>query len=53
MIDYRQILKERQSSRIVMPLLQEWLSANRPLILLVYGQVFFVMGIAILLPSRR
>ena len=36
-----------------MPALQEWLSANRPLILFVYGQVFFVMGIAILLQSRR
>ncbi len=36
-----------------MPIFQEWLSANRPLILFVYGQIFFVMGIAILLPSRR
>ena len=33
--------------------LREWLAVNRPLILFVYGQVFFVMGIAIVLQSRR
>ncbi len=36
-----------------MPALREWLIANRPLILFVYGQVFLVMGIAIVgLPGR-
>jgi uncharacterized membrane protein YeiB len=34
-------------------LLREWLTANRPLILFVYGQVFFVLGLAIVLQSRR
>ena len=33
--------------------LSEWLVVNRPLIFFVYGQVFFVMGIAIVLQSRR
>ena len=33
--------------------LREWFTANRPIIFFVYGQVFFVMGIAIVLQSRR
>ncbi|CAG0937672.1 Sensor histidine kinase LiaS [Thermoflexales bacterium] len=33
--------------------LHDWLLLNRPLIFFVYGQVFFVMGIAIVLQSRR
>jgi signal transduction histidine kinase len=37
----------------MLPLLREWLTANRPLILFVYGQVFFVLGLAIVLQSRR
>jgi hypothetical protein len=32
---------------------QDWLAANRPLVLFVYGLVFFVMGLAIVLQSRR
>ena len=32
---------------------QEILSLNRPIILFVYGQVFFVLGLAIFLQSRR
>lgn len=34
-------------------LLREWLLVNRPLILFVYGQVFFIFGFAILLRSRQ
>jgi len=30
-----------------------WLAANRPLGLFVYGLAFFVMGLAIVLQSRR
>lgn len=33
--------------------LRGWFAANRPLIFFVYGQVFFVMGLAIALQSRR
>ncbi len=33
--------------------LRDWLVVNRPLIFFVYRQVFFVMGIAIALQSRR
>ena len=33
--------------------LSDWLQVNRPLIFFVYGQVFFIMGIAIVLQSRR
>lgn len=33
--------------------MREWLIANRPLIYFVYGQVFFVTGLAILLQTRR
>jgi signal transduction histidine kinase len=33
--------------------LREWFLANRPIILFIYGQVFFLMGVAILLQSRR
>jgi hypothetical protein len=32
---------------------QDGLAANRPLVLFVYGLVFFVMGLAIVLQSRR
>jgi signal transduction histidine kinase len=34
-------------------ILREWLTTNRPLILFAYGQVFFVLGLAIVLQSRR
>jgi len=34
-------------------ILREWLTTNRPLILFAYGQVFFVLGLAIVLHSRR
>jgi len=33
--------------------LHDWFTANRPIIFFLYGQVFFVMGIAIVLQSRR
>jgi signal transduction histidine kinase len=33
--------------------LRAWFVANRPIIVFMYGQVFFVMGIAIVLQSRR
>jgi signal transduction histidine kinase len=33
--------------------LRTWFLANRPIIIFIYGQVFFVMGVAILLQSRR
>src|SRR5512142_1266341 len=33
--------------------LQEFFQLNRPLVLFVYGQTFFVMGLAIFLQSRR
>ena len=33
--------------------LRDWSVVNRPLIFFVYGRVFFVMGIAIVLRSRR
>ena len=33
--------------------LREWFSVNRPLVFFVYGQVFFVLGLAIALQSRR
>jgi hypothetical protein len=33
--------------------LHDWLLLNRPLIFFIYGQVYFVMGIAIVLQSRR
>src|SRR3990172_4264811 len=36
-----------------MPELRDWFTANRPIILFVYWQVFFVTGIAIVLQSRR
>src|SRR5512135_372150 len=36
-----------------MPELRAWFVANRPIIVFIYGQVFFVLGIAILLQSRR
>jgi signal transduction histidine kinase len=34
-------------------ILRDWFSANRPLIFFIYGQVFFVLGLAIALQSRR
>jgi signal transduction histidine kinase len=33
--------------------LRDWLAANRPLVLFVYGLAFFVLGLAIVLQSRR
>ncbi len=33
--------------------LRHWFEINRPILLFVYGQVFFVMGLAILLQTRR
>ena len=33
--------------------LHEWFLINRPLVLFVYGEVFFVLGFAIVLQSRR
>jgi len=32
---------------------REWFSINRPLVFFVYGQVFFILGLAIALQSRR
>lgn len=37
----------------MLSLLREWLTINRPLIFFVYGQVFFVVGLAIALQSWR
>jgi signal transduction histidine kinase len=34
-------------------ILRDWFTVNRPLIYFVYGQVFFVLGLAIALQSRR
>ncbi|MBI4732968.1 MAG: sensor histidine kinase [Chloroflexi bacterium] len=34
-------------------ILREWFSVNRPLVYFVYGQVFFILGLAIALQSRR
>ncbi len=34
-------------------LFREWFSINRPLVFFVYGQVFFILGLAIALQSRR
>src|SRR5689334_3574380 len=36
-----------------MTALHEFFAINRPLVLFVYGQVFFTMGLAIFLQSRR
>ncbi len=36
-----------------MDALRTWFDVNRPLVLFVYGQVFFVLGLAIALRSRR
>ena len=33
--------------------LREWFLANRSLILFTYGQVFFILGLAIILQSRK
>ena len=33
--------------------LRTWFLANRPIIVFIYGQVFFLLGVAILLQSRR
>jgi signal transduction histidine kinase len=33
--------------------LKEWFGVNRPLVFFVYGQVFFILGLAIALQSRR
>ena len=33
--------------------LRDWLAANRPLVLFIYGLAFFVLGLAIVLQSRR
>lgn len=33
--------------------LRSWLSANRPVVLFVYGLVFFTLGVAIVMQSRR
>ncbi len=33
--------------------LRDWFAANHPIIIFIYGQVFFVLGIAIVLQSRR
>lgn len=35
------------------PTLAEWLIANRPLILFIYGQAFFMVGLSIALQSRH
>jgi signal transduction histidine kinase len=37
----------------MLTILRDWFSVNRPLIFFVYGQVFFVLGLAIALQSRR
>ena len=37
----------------MLPTLREWLLVNRPLILFAYGQVFFILGLAIVLRSRQ
>lgn len=37
----------------MLEILREWFLANRPIIVFIYGQVFFVLGVAILLQSRR
>lgn len=34
-------------------ILREWFSVNRPLVFFAYGQVFFILGLAIALQSRR
>src|SRR5215510_1715264 len=36
-----------------MQLLREFFALNRPLVLFVYGQTFFTLGLAIFLQSRR
>ena len=33
--------------------LRDWFAANHPIIFFIYGQVFFILGVAILLQSRR
>jgi signal transduction histidine kinase len=38
---------------LMITLLREWFSVNRPLVFFVYGQVFFVLGLAVALQSRR
>ncbi len=37
----------------MLDILRAWFAANHPIIFFIYGQVFFVLGIAILLQSRR
>lgn len=37
----------------MLPFLREWFAVNHPLILFVYGQTFFVAGLAIALQSRK
>ncbi|MCX6053718.1 MAG: histidine kinase [Chloroflexi bacterium] len=34
-------------------LLRDWFANNRPLVLFVYGQIFFILGVSILLQSRQ
>jgi signal transduction histidine kinase len=41
------------SISFMITILREWFSFNRPLVFFVYGQVFFVLGLAIALQSRR
>ena len=37
----------------MIPVLREWLLANRSLVLFTYGQVFFILGLAIVLQTRQ
>jgi signal transduction histidine kinase len=37
----------------MLTILREWFSVNRPLVFFVYGQVFFVLGLAIVMQTRR
>ncbi len=36
-----------------MSILHKWFLVNRPLVLFTYGQVFFILGLAIVLRSRQ
>ncbi|MGB9673465.1 MAG: hypothetical protein ACPL3P_04945 [Anaerolineales bacterium] len=35
------------------PTFTQWLAANRPIILFIYGQAFFMVGLSIALQSRH
>jgi signal transduction histidine kinase len=37
----------------VMTIIREWFAVNRPLVFFLYGQVFFILGLAIALQTRR